>query len=154
MNHQNIWDVYSLEYKTSQLDGAIDTNGPWSYPENVLNEQVNKRTIELPQRTCIFKANYCLKVRYVLFELALSISGQGSFNVSIGSKNNSTQEKSPVGCVSPALYPMGGYPWQRPLPLDRDPPDRDPSWTETLTLWTESQTGVKTLPSRNFVCGR
>ena len=74
VNHQNIWDVYSLEYKTSQLDGAIDTNGPWSYPENVLNEQVNKRTIELPQRTCIFKANYCLKVRYVPFELALSIS--------------------------------------------------------------------------------
>ena len=32
-------------------------------------------------------------------------------------------------------------------PLKRDPPDRDP-------LGTESQKGVKTLPSRNFVCGR
>ena len=72
---------------------------------------------------------------------------------------------------------------QRPLPMDRDPAgqrhpwtetllDRDPSWTETH--WTETpwscdlwcmlgqrppreqnnwQTGVKTLPCRNFVAG-
>ena len=32
----------------------------------------------------------------------------------------------------------------------RDPPGpRPPSWAE-LPLWTDSQTGVKTLPSRNF----
>ena len=36
----------------------------------------------------------------------------------------------------------------RSLPYgDRDPPDRDPP------VWTESQTGVKTLPCRNFVAG-
>ena len=31
------------------------------------------------------------------------------------------------------------------------PPGQRTPWTET-PLWTESQTGVKTLPSRNFVC--
>ena len=40
----------------------------------------------------------------------------------------------------------GGSPWQRPW--TDPPPDKDP------TLWTESQTGVKTLCSCNFVFGR
>ena len=68
--------------------------------------------------------------------------------------------------------PLDRTPWtetpsgQRP-PLDRDPlerdppeerpPDRDIPWTEILRtknpLWTELQTGVKTLPCRNFVAG-
>ena len=32
-----------------------------SDPENAFYEDVNKRTIEIPQRTRILKANYCLK---------------------------------------------------------------------------------------------
>ena len=51
------------------------------------------------------------------------------------------QECIRVGCVPPAVYRTGGSRWQR------SPPDKDP-------LWTESQTGVKTFPSCNFVCGR
>ena len=77
------------------------------------------------------------------------------------SGNVCKQESIPVGCVPPALYHTGGSSWQRlpwtetPLnrdPLDRDPLDRDPLDRDP-SLWTESQTGVKTLPSRNFVCG-
>ena len=93
------------------------------------------------------------------------------------------QECIPVGCVPPALHHTGGVSldrnpqtetplWtetllgQRPPPdkdlLDRDPPpDRDPSLRGQRPPLdrdpppiTESQTGVKTLPSSNFVCGR
>ena len=72
-----------------------------------------------------------------------------------------------------------GSPWQRIPPwqteppplgqrsrLERDPLDREPPWTQTPqpghrppnldrdpSLWTESQTGVKPLPCRNFVAG-
>ena len=42
-------------------------------------------------------------------------------------------------------------PWQRP-PLTETPPGQRLPWTETPP-WTESQTGVKTLPCRNFVVG-
>ena len=75
--------------------------------------------------------------------------------------------------------PYRGSPWQRPAldrdPLDREPPRQRTPWTETPTpgqrplpatpgqrpphldreppLWTEAQTGIKTLPSRNFVAG-
>ena len=46
-------------------------NDPSSYPENALNQQVNKRAIELPQRTRTFKANHCVKVHNIPFKLAL-----------------------------------------------------------------------------------
>ena len=45
------------------------------YPENALHEEVNIRTLDIPQRTRIFKANYSLIVHNVHFKLALSISG-------------------------------------------------------------------------------
>ena len=38
--------------------------------------------------------------------------------------NIQKQEYIPVGCVQPAIYRTGVSP-------DRDPLDRDPSWTET-----------------------
>ena len=75
--------------------------------------------------------------------------------------HDTKKECIPVGCVPPALPP---YPSPGKRPMDRDTP-----WTETLLgqkpLWTETpphlgqrhpceQTGVKTLPSRYFVCGR
>ena len=37
-------------------------------------------------------------------------------------------------------------------PLDRDSPCTETPWQKP-PLWTESQTGVKTLPCRNFVAG-
>ena len=40
-----------------------------------------------------------------------------------------------------------------PLDPEADTPPPDPE-ADTLPLWTEWQTGVKTLPSRNFLCGR
>ena len=78
-------------------------------------------------------------------------------------KNFAKQEFIPVGWSPPALYRTWGSPWQRPswtetpTPpwieisvssgqrplLDRDPLDRD------HPLWTDSQTGVKTLPCPN-----
>ena len=87
-----------------------------------------------------------------------------------------TLESIPVGCVPPARYHTGVSlttltettgqrpPWTDlpPLPKQRPPEQRSPGqgppsrqippWTET-PQWTESQTGVKTLPCRNFVMG-
>ena len=40
-------------------------------------KDVCRRTIEIPQRTHIFKANYCLTVQNVHLKLASPISGQG-----------------------------------------------------------------------------
>ena len=57
------------------------------------------------------------------------------------------QGSIPVGCVPPTLYRRG-------VLSDRDPPGQRPPGQRPLTPWTESQTGVKTLPSHNFVCGR
>ena len=48
-------------------------------------------------------------------------------------KHHNYHECIPVGCAPPALYRTGGSPWQRPPPLDRDPLDGDPPWTETET---------------------
>ena len=46
-------------------------------------------------------------------------------------------------CTACSSTIPGGSPWQ-----SRDPPGQRPP-----PYWAESQTGVKTLPSRNFVCG-
>ena len=51
------------------------------YPEKPY-EDVNKRTIEIPQRTRIYKASHSLKVHKILFKLALSISGICLFIIS------------------------------------------------------------------------
>ena len=45
------------------------------YPENDLCENVNRRKIEIPWHTHIFKASYCLKVHNAPLKLVLSISG-------------------------------------------------------------------------------
>ena len=46
-----------------------------SYPENALHGDVNRTTIESPQRTRIFKASHCLKVHNAPLILTSSISG-------------------------------------------------------------------------------
>ena len=56
------------------------------------------------------------------------------------------QSRHPLGADTPrSRHPPGAGtpPDQTPLPPGAGTP-----------LWTESQTPVKTLPSRNFVCGR
>ena len=48
-----------------------------AYPESPLHmyDDINRRTIEIPQHACIFKANYCLKVHNAPLILVSSISG-------------------------------------------------------------------------------
>ena len=77
------------------------------------------------------------------------------------------QECIPVGCVPPAsvaasagggICPRGVYPGGclpvRCLPAGYTPPPSIASCDTPSRLLTESQTGVKSLPSRNFVCGQ
>ena len=72
------------------------------------------------------------------------------------------QEYIPVGCVPPDIYRTRGRgfslteaplawdpPWIKTPLLDRKHPQTETPWTDTPP-WTDSQTGVKTLPFRNF----
>ena len=111
-------------------------------------------------KKCNILANLAAMFMLVYHRKSGSIGKLGTFF--LHTYHNTRQECIPVGCVPPSLYHKGAS-------LDTDPLDRDPPgqkspvmWpvmhvvTETPppSPWTESQTGVKTLPSHNFVCGR
>ena len=51
---------------------------PQSYPENTLHKDVNRRTIEIPQRTCTFKVSHCLKVHNASGGSRISPRGGGA----------------------------------------------------------------------------
>ena len=56
-----------------------------------LYEDVNRGTIEIPQRTRVFKATHCLKLHNVPFKPASLISGKGvSFDTSELLQNSSS----------------------------------------------------------------
>ena len=64
-----------------------------------------------------------------------------------GSPSGTPQDQPPAQDQPP--------PQDQPSPWDQAPPqDQAPPRDQASPLWTESQTPVKTLPSRNFVCGR
>ena len=65
---------------------------------------------------------------------------------------SSEQECIPVGCVPSAAVTVGGG--GVVCPGGCLPRGGSASGCIPPHLWTESQTGVKTLPFRNFVCGR
>ena len=58
------------------------------------------------------------------------------------------KECIPVWCIPPAAVPVRGE------GSAQGGGGVCPEGVYTSPLWTESQTGVKTLPSRNFVCAR
>ena len=69
---------------------------------------------------------------------------------------NEKQESIPEECILPALYGTGEVSLTE-TPLTKNPWTENP-WVETphrqrLPLWTESQTAVKTLPSRKQIVG-
>ena len=97
------------------------------------------------------------------FRSYLSLYGLISVNfMQFSAKNFVKQECIPVGCVLPAAVAVRAVSTRHPLPREqappgsRHPPDQapPPARPGTSPLWTESQTPVKTLPSRSFVCGR
>ena len=55
----------------------MEQQGPFSDCQDTLSQNTqykNRRTIELPQRTRIFKINCCLKIHNALLKLASQIS--------------------------------------------------------------------------------
>ena len=89
-----------------------------------------------------------LRVQIALFDWPVSVSWEDRISLDWW---HFTLESISVGCVPPARYHTGDLPDRDPR--TETPLDRDPSQQRPPPKWTESQTGVKTLPCRNFVAG-
>ena len=64
------------------------------------------------------------------------------------------QECIPLGCIPPASVATIRNQYLPPHPMTFLEGERTPPWKKTLSSSVVRQTPVKTLPSRNFVCGR